>query len=177
MFLKSLPHSVSKASGKVPLRVILVIPFILQILGAVGLVGWLSLRNGQQAINDVTTQLRREITARIQQHLHHYLATPLLVNQINADAIRLGQLDVKDLTALERHFFWQAKRFPSVGYIYFGSKQGEFIGVERLDHVAELVIGLMLDEFHAPWVKISIAKVGIAKGVRRVGVQIERSRA
>jgi two-component system sensor histidine kinase ChiS len=134
MFLKSLPHSVSKASGKVPLRVILVIPFILQILGAVGLVGWLSLRNGQQAINDVTTQLRSEITARIQQHLHHYLATPLLINQINADAIRLDQLDVKDLTALERHFFWQAQRFPSVGYIYFGSKQGEFIGVERLDN-------------------------------------------
>jgi dihydroneopterin aldolase len=38
------------------------------------------------------------------------------------------------------------------------------------------VIGLMLDEFRAPWIKISIAKVGIAKGVRRVGVQIERSR-
>lgn len=128
------PHSVSKAFGKVPLRVILVVPFILQILGAVGLVGWLSLRNGQQAINDVTTQLRREITARIQQHLHNYLATPVLINQINTDAIRLGQLDVKDFQLLERHFFWQTRRFPSVGYIYFGSKQGEFIGVERLDN-------------------------------------------
>jgi dihydroneopterin aldolase len=45
-----------------------------------------------------------------------------------------------------------------------------------LEALGEHVIGLMLDEFHAPWVKISIAKIGIAKGVKRVGVQIERSR-
>lgn len=45
-----------------------------------------------------------------------------------------------------------------------------------LETLGEYVIGLMLDEFRAPWVKISIAKVGIAKGVKRVGVQIERSR-
>lgn len=45
-----------------------------------------------------------------------------------------------------------------------------------LETLGEFVIGLMLDEFGAPWVKISIAKVGIAKGVRRVGVQIERSK-
>lgn len=45
-----------------------------------------------------------------------------------------------------------------------------------LETLGEYVIGLMLDEFRAPWIKISIAKIGIAKGVRRVGVQIERSR-
>jgi dihydroneopterin aldolase len=46
-----------------------------------------------------------------------------------------------------------------------------------LETLGEYVIGLMLDEFRAPWVKISIAKMGIAKGVKRVGVQIERSRS
>ncbi len=45
-----------------------------------------------------------------------------------------------------------------------------------LETLGEYVIGLMLEEFGAPWVKISIAKIGIAKGVRRVGVQIERGR-
>ena len=45
-----------------------------------------------------------------------------------------------------------------------------------LETLGEYVISLMLDEFGAPWVKISIAKLGIMKGVRRVGVQIERSR-
>ncbi|MFN4148045.1 MAG: dihydroneopterin aldolase [Rhodocyclaceae bacterium] len=46
-----------------------------------------------------------------------------------------------------------------------------------LETLGEFVIALVLDEFRAPWVKVSIAKVGIAKGVKRVGVQIERARA
>jgi dihydroneopterin aldolase len=45
-----------------------------------------------------------------------------------------------------------------------------------LETLGEFVIGLLLDEFRAPWVKVSIAKVGIARGVKRVGVQIERAR-
>lgn len=45
-----------------------------------------------------------------------------------------------------------------------------------LETLGEYVIALMLDEFNATWVKISIAKLGIMKGVRRVGVQIERSK-
>ncbi|MDP2752411.1 MAG: dihydroneopterin aldolase [Rhodocyclaceae bacterium] len=44
-----------------------------------------------------------------------------------------------------------------------------------LEALGEYVVQLMLEEFRAPWVKISIAKVGVARGVRRVGVQIERS--
>jgi dihydroneopterin aldolase len=46
-----------------------------------------------------------------------------------------------------------------------------------LETLGEYVIGLLLNDFGAPWVKISIAKMGIMKGVRRVGVQIERSRS
>lgn len=45
-----------------------------------------------------------------------------------------------------------------------------------LETLGEYVISLMLEEFGAPWVKISIAKIGIMKGVRRVGVQIERAK-
>ena len=45
-----------------------------------------------------------------------------------------------------------------------------------LETLGEYLIVLLLDEFGAPWVKVSIAKVGIARGVRRVGVQIERAR-
>jgi dihydroneopterin aldolase len=45
-----------------------------------------------------------------------------------------------------------------------------------LETLGEYLIGLMLNEFGAPWVKISIAKVGVARGVKRVGVQIERGR-
>lgn len=45
-----------------------------------------------------------------------------------------------------------------------------------LETLGEFVIDLLLGDFGAPWVKVSIAKVGIARGVKRVGVQIERAR-
>ena len=45
--------------------------------------------------------------------------------------------------------------------------------VENLaEHVAQILIG----EFHAPWVRVSIAKIGAQRNARRVGVVIERSR-
>ncbi|MGK7922657.1 MAG: hypothetical protein AB4080_21905, partial [Trichodesmium sp.] len=47
-----------KVSISIPLQSILIVPFVVQIFAAVGLTGWLSLRNGQQAVNEVTTQLR-----------------------------------------------------------------------------------------------------------------------
>ena len=117
---------------KTPLRVVLLAPFILQIFAAVSLTGWFSLRNGQKAVKDLAFQLQAEVSNRIDQHLKTYLAVPHMVNQINADAIRLGVLDVEDFPLLEQHFWRQLQLFESVSYITFGSQQGEFIGAERL---------------------------------------------
>ena len=35
----------------------------------------------------------------------------------------------------------------------------------------------LFEEFGAPWVKLKVAKIGVMKDVRRVGVHIQRSRA
>ena len=48
----------SKSSKKsVSLPLILVIPFVLQIFAAVGIIGYLSFRNGQKAVKDLAIQL------------------------------------------------------------------------------------------------------------------------
>jgi dihydroneopterin aldolase len=44
-----------------------------------------------------------------------------------------------------------------------------------LEKLAEHVALLLLDDFGATWVRVSIAKLGMMRGVRRVGVVIERS--
>jgi len=46
-----------------------------------------------------------------------------------------------------------------------------------LEKLAEYVASLLLDEFGAIWVRVSIAKLGMMQGVRRVGVVIERSKS
>jgi ABC-type transporter Mla subunit MlaD len=101
----------NRSKKKVSLRLILVFPFVLQIFAAVGLTGWLSLRNGQKAVNEVASQLRSEITARIQQQLNTYLDTAPRVNQLNANAIRLGYLNPDDLESTERYFWEQLQAF------------------------------------------------------------------
>ncbi|HEY9667403.1 MAG TPA: PAS domain-containing protein, partial [Coleofasciculaceae cyanobacterium] len=131
MYLNSLTNRVVKVSEKVPLRLLLVVPFILQIFAVVGVTGLISLRNGQKAVQEVTTQLHREITQRLQQHLNSYLQVPQIANQLNADAISLGLLDIQDLPTLERHFWNQLQTFDSLGYLAIGKTNGEYVEVLR----------------------------------------------
>ncbi len=77
---------------KTPLCLLLIVPFMLEIAAAVGLTGWLSLRNGQKAVNDVVAQLEQEITTRTQVTLNQYLAIPHHINRINDDLFALDLL-------------------------------------------------------------------------------------
>lgn len=123
-----------KHSYKIPLRLVLVIPFILQIFVAVGVTGWLSLRNGRNAVNDVTSQLRSEVTARIHQRLDTYLETPHLVNAINADAIsRFSLWNPDDMSRMRSYFFWQLGQFSNTNYISFGGEKKEYAGAGYRD--------------------------------------------
>lgn len=106
-------------------------PFVLQITTAVGLVGYLSFRNGQQAVNDLAHQLIDKVSNLVDQHLDAYLATPHQINQVNLDAVELGLLDLQDFTNTGHYFLKQLRVF-NVGYISYGNTKGEFIGVERL---------------------------------------------
>ena len=45
-----------------------------------------------------------------------------------------------------------------------------------IESLGEFVVKLLFDEFGAPWVKIHIAKIGVMRGVKRVGVFIQRGR-
>ncbi|TAK71643.1 MAG: dihydroneopterin aldolase [Betaproteobacteria bacterium] len=45
-----------------------------------------------------------------------------------------------------------------------------------VENLAEHVAQIILDEFHAPWVRVGIAKIGAQPSARRVGVVIERGR-
>ncbi|MFB8798101.1 MAG: hypothetical protein U7126_28615 [Microcoleus sp.] len=53
---------------KPPLGVVLIVPFVLQIVGAVGLVGYLSFRNGQKAVNNLGSQLMSEVIPMLQSY-------------------------------------------------------------------------------------------------------------
>lgn len=117
-----------------PLRLVFLIPFVLQIVAAVGLTGYLSFINGQRAVNDLAQNLHKEVSNHIQERLTNYLKTPHIVNQINADAISIGLLNIEDKETIKRHFWRQIQSFENVSYIQIGTENKEFIGIERLQN-------------------------------------------
>ena len=46
--------------------------------------------------------------------------------------------------------------------------------IELLEKLAEHVAGLVMGEFKAPWVKVSVTKLAALKNVKQLGVTIER---
>ena len=131
----------SSALGKVrrhsviPLRVILIAPFVLQIFAAVGLTGYFSIRNGQKAVNDLASRLRQEVSARVEQNLTSYLDKPWMATQLIADAIERGQLniDLEETSMQNDLFFLQAvQMFDQTDLLYIGTpEKGAFFGAKR----------------------------------------------
>ena len=126
----SQPSILKKLIGNAPLRTILIVPFVLQIIGAVAIVGYLSFRNGQKAVNDLASQLRTEVSNRIDQHLDSQLNTARHLAEINGDAVDLGLLDYNNSKQLGQ-FFWQQLRQYNVGYIGLAFTSGDFAGAGR----------------------------------------------
>ncbi|MEA5468558.1 guanylate cyclase, partial [Spirulina sp. 06S082] len=120
-----------KVVSNIPLRGLLIIPFVLQICGIVGLVGYLSFRTGQKAVETLADRLMHEIGDRIEQNLETYLALPHQVNRTNAKAIELGILNVRDLSTVESYFLEQLQIFDNINSIVLGNEEKEFVGVEK----------------------------------------------
>lgn len=137
---------IAKFSSKLPLKFVLIFLFVGQIILAVGLTGWLSFSNGQKAVTELATQLRDELTTRIQQHIYTYLEMPHLVNQLNADAVRLGVLKLDNLELLKRYLWHERKSFNTVSYVAIGTEKGEYVGVQFFDDGTSMIQDMDISE-------------------------------
>ncbi|MGD1699953.1 ATP-binding protein [Dapis sp. BLCC M229] len=125
---------------KSSLFLVILIPFFLQISTAVGLTGWLSIRNGQKAVNDLASQLRQTTATKIEQYLKNYLETPHLLNQINIQAVKLQQFDILDAEIRQRQFWEQLNLFSGIESIAFGSTNGDFTAVQYTPDKSEITL-------------------------------------
>ena len=133
-FTKPLNLMVSKILDQLPLRTVLIVPFILQIVGAVGLVGYLSFRNGQKAVNNLASQLMSEVSLRVQQNLQTYVTTPHQINQSKLDAVKLGLLKMENLSAWEKYLWRQVQLYPYINFTSVGNKDGDYRTGEKLSN-------------------------------------------
>ncbi|MEB3342860.1 response regulator [Okeania sp.] len=127
--------------NKLPLKTVLIVPFILQIVTAVGLVGYFSFINGRQSVDTLADKLTLEISTRIQQHILDYLERTYQGVKIINDAITSGNFDAYDFRKMQL-YFWQIiteqqrennlfpDRKPEEFNLFFGNEQGVFVGVK-----------------------------------------------
>ncbi|MDZ8064908.1 MAG: ATP-binding protein [Nostoc sp. DedQUE08] len=114
------------------LHLVLIVPFVLQVFAIVGLVGYVSFKNGEKAVNDLADQLMERTSGEVNQHLDAYLSIPHKVIQLNADAINMGLLDVRDRLKVGK-YFWHEMQAYDLTFISLNLATGEGTGAGRYD--------------------------------------------
>ncbi|MEA5537722.1 PAS domain S-box protein [Limnoraphis robusta Tam1] len=146
MVIKRFSQWLTKVSV-IPLRTLLIVPVVLQIIGAVGIVGYLSYRSGQNAVEELTNQLMLEIGDKITQSLNNYLHISDEITEINAKLIGLGLLDWQNKSQLEDYFVEQINTFEQVSSVYIATEEKDFLVIAK-PQSESLVIRLVIREWN-----------------------------
>ncbi|MEI6215183.1 MAG: sensor histidine kinase [Desulfuromonadales bacterium] len=123
----------SQRFRKIPLRIVLIVPFVLQLGVAGGLIWYLSFYNGQWAVNDIAASLRNEITSRIAQNLDASLSSAVRMNQTIRISVERGLLDVRRPESLSSYLWNHLRESRNVTNIALGNEQGEYVGADLRD--------------------------------------------
>lgn len=130
---------------KFKLKTLLVVPFVLQIVATVGLVGWLSFLSGRRDVNNVANSLQTELAFRIQRELQGYFENPHSLNRLNSVAFVQGDINFGTADNVSQ-FFQQVKISPYVDAVYCATqREGTFLGVTRGAEENEFQIMLRSD--------------------------------
>lgn len=117
--------------NSLPLRGLLVVPFVLQVFAAVGLVGYLSFRSGQQAVNDLAVELSQEVGDRTKQQVLNRLEREAVVLDTVSEAIQTDQVDLTNQLKIEQ-YLWRLVDQNLVIAISVALPDGSSVLVERL---------------------------------------------
>ncbi len=117
-------------SFKFRLRNILVVPFVVPILASTVLVGWLSFRNGQQAIGELANKLNQETASRIEEYILNYLNKSQNALWLTEAGIKSDNFQLNDFDKMRRYFWEVVHKGGFEAYLSIGNEQGEFVGVE-----------------------------------------------
>jgi len=114
---------------RIPLQLFLTLPFLIEMFIIVGVVGWVSIRNGQRAVNQATSKLRQETTARIISNVSELLTISEEINQLTVRTIQQEALDISDVRTLEEVYWRYLNTFQTVKGVGVGNRTGDIMGM------------------------------------------------
>ncbi|MEI6330802.1 MAG: PAS domain S-box protein [Pseudanabaena sp.] len=118
--------------AKIPLSLVITMPFLLSTFGIVGLISWLTFSNGHRAIVQLSTQLHRKVTEQVQERLYSYLELPYTLNRLNANNLDLDEINASDEQKIQTQFWKQIQDFPHISNLYVATASGEYFGARRI---------------------------------------------
>jgi|GEM_PF-6520146 len=118
---------INKIFGKIPLKILLSIFYLIPIITSVAVVSYVSYRTGEESVNELTNELMTSTTERVRDHLNKYLQTPQRIVAINRQGIENSYLIPENWEALRLYFFSQLKVYKTPAAIYFGGANGTYI--------------------------------------------------
>ena len=119
--------------SKVPLSLVLIVPFVTLVVGTVTLVSYLSYQSGQQAIANLANQLLRQTSERVSDRLDTYLQRSQQIVAANQLAVKQGTLNLDDKEQLRQQLWQQILLNPSLPASSFWSEEGTVVGYLRVD--------------------------------------------
>jgi signal transduction histidine kinase/CheY-like chemotaxis protein len=114
------------------LRLVLIIPFVIQIVVAVGLVSYLSYRSGQKAVVNLANAVMDQATMRIEEHLDYNLQIQQQSITVNYQAVKQNFLNLNDLEEIRQYFWKKMNLSPSLSTTSFANERGEMLGYQRI---------------------------------------------
>ncbi len=133
VIIKSIKQFFCFISRKLPLRIVLTIPFIFQLIVIVSIIGYLSFNHIQQISNELTRQLQNKVSYAIQEKLRTYIETPHLVNRLNANTVSFTHLETQQHDT-KVHFLEHLQTFPLISQVFMANENGHIVGARRLTH-------------------------------------------
>jgi PAS domain S-box-containing protein len=128
---------------------LLIVPFVTQVIAAVGITGWLSVQNGREATQELAPKIGQEVSNAIETHIRGYFDVPLEILQAHGVSAQVGNLDldnlapeasvnlggqdfnIQDFGSTARLIWQQMQQAQNLYFFYAANTKGDFVGIER----------------------------------------------
>ncbi len=113
------------------LGLVLIVPFVMLVTGAVSLVGYLSYRSGQGSVTNLANQLMDQASNRVIDRLDASLKFQQQSLIFNHQVFQQGNLDINNRQQMQA-YLWQQMNLSPINNISLGTEQGSYIAYGRL---------------------------------------------
>ena len=105
--------------------------FTAPVVGVVIVLSAIAFLEGQSTANDLMEQNLAQIQDHIEERLDDLLNLPNRIQQVNANLIREGWLNLQNLRSWRKTLFEQAQTFRGLSSITWGGADGRSVGIAR----------------------------------------------